>query len=496
MKRKADKNKAQYRSLLKYTALFGSVSAFNMFSSLIRNKFTALFLGAAGVGILSLYNSLISFLSQLTNLGISSGGVAFLADEDETKSLSRVATIRTWSILVAIIGFILPVLFAEPLTNFTFGDTVELSYASMALVGLTIASLSLTSGEQVILKSFRHLSQLSRISVVSTLLSVAIVVPLYYFFQSSAILCVIFLMSLTSLLLTLRVSLKLFPFSLAMLSKQNVSDGFPLLRIGGAMLAAGIMSSGIEYIIRTLILDFTGSSSLGLYNAAMMISIVYMGMILSSIDQDYYSRLSLSNSNENERTKLVNHQVHLALLIMTPLLAILIVALPILLPLLYSKEFVGAVDLVRVSVIYMFIRPIILSLSYLALVTGDIRRFLTLDIVVNIIYLCLAIVGLTFYGTIGVVSALSISAVLEVLIIAIHAYYRYNLIIDRKTGLDAVLLGIMLSLSLCCFLVFEGYTLIILQAILCLPIGIYCLYRLNQATDFISYLYSKKEKRR
>ncbi len=498
MKRKDAKSKAQYRSLLKYTAIFGSVSVVNMLSSLIRNKFTALFLGAAGVGILSLYNSLISFLNQLTNFGISSGGVAYLADDEQTEAVAqaRVATIRTWSMLVSIIGLVLPVLLAKPLMLFTFGEVVEAPYYSMTLVGLTIASLSLTSGEQVILKSFRHLSQLSRISVISTLLSVGIVIPLYYFFRASAILWVIFLMSLTSLVLTLRVSFRLYPCSFALLRKQKVSDGIPLLRIGGAMLAAGIMSSGIEYIIRTLILDSTDSSSLGLYNAAMMISIVYMGMILSSIDQDYYSRLSLTNSNEGERTMLVNHQVHLALLIMTPLLAILIVTLPIVLPLLYSKEFLGAVDMVRVTVVYMFIRPIILPLSYLALVTGDIRRFLSLDLLVNVIYLGLALLGLKYYGTIGVAAALSVSAVVEVFVIAIHACKRYNLKVNRDTGLDITILGVMLSLSLCSIFVFEGSTLFIVQLLLCFPIGIYALFRLNQATDFMSLIYSKKGKKR
>ncbi len=494
MKRNDDKDIKQYRSLLKYTALFGSVSVINMFSSFIRNKFTALFLGASGVGILSLYNSLITFLSQLTNLGISSGGVAFLADEDEAKAKARVSTIRTWSILVAIIGFILPILFAGPLILFTFGNSVDVPYLNMTLVGLTIASLSLTSGEQVILKSFRHLSQLSRISVVSTLLSVAIVIPLYYFFRSSAILWVILLMSLTSLLLTLRVSLRLYPYSITTFREQRVVDGIPLLRIGGAMLAAGIMSSGIEYLIRTLILDYTDSRSLGLYNAAMMISIVYMGMILSSIDQDYYSRLSLSNSNEGERTKLVNQQVHLAMLIMTPLLAILIVALPILLPLLYSDEFVRAVGLVRLTMVYMFIRPIILPISYLALVIGDIRRYLLLDFVVNLIYLSLALVGLQHFGTYGVAAALSLSSIIEVVIIGVNAYYRYNLRVNSLTRIDIAVLWFMLSLSIGSYFVFYGLTLVIVQSLICIPISIYSIYRLNQATGFISYRYTKKGK--
>lgn len=40
-----------YRHILKYTSVFGSVQGLNVIAGLVRNKFAALFLGTAGMGL-------------------------------------------------------------------------------------------------------------------------------------------------------------------------------------------------------------------------------------------------------------------------------------------------------------------------------------------------------------------------------------------------------------------------------------------------------------
>ena len=53
-----------YRHILKYTSIFGSVQGLNIVAALIRNKFAALFLGPAGMGLASLLTVTMNFLSQ------------------------------------------------------------------------------------------------------------------------------------------------------------------------------------------------------------------------------------------------------------------------------------------------------------------------------------------------------------------------------------------------------------------------------------------------
>ena len=65
-----DKKENSYSHILKYTGLFGSVQGLGILVGVLRNKFTALFLGPSGMGLLSLFSSTISVLSSACNFGI------------------------------------------------------------------------------------------------------------------------------------------------------------------------------------------------------------------------------------------------------------------------------------------------------------------------------------------------------------------------------------------------------------------------------------------
>ena len=60
-----------YRHVLKYTGIFGGVQVFNILVGLVRNKFVAILLGPEGMGLVSLLNTAMNFISQLTSLGVS-----------------------------------------------------------------------------------------------------------------------------------------------------------------------------------------------------------------------------------------------------------------------------------------------------------------------------------------------------------------------------------------------------------------------------------------
>ena len=64
-----------YSHVLKYTGVFGGVQVVSILVGIIRNKFVAMILGPAGMGLVSLFNSTINLLSNSTNLGISMSAV-------------------------------------------------------------------------------------------------------------------------------------------------------------------------------------------------------------------------------------------------------------------------------------------------------------------------------------------------------------------------------------------------------------------------------------
>lgn len=126
-----------FRHALKYTSIFGGVQGLNVLIGLIRNKFVAVILGPAGMGLVSLYNSTSSLMSNLTGLGLSMSGVRRVSEDydenpDSEKLLDTVKLIRSLSVVAAIFGTLICMLFSGVLSYFTFGDCSHV-YSFMAL---------------------------------------------------------------------------------------------------------------------------------------------------------------------------------------------------------------------------------------------------------------------------------------------------------------------------------------------------------------------------
>ena len=61
---------AGYGHVLKYTGLLGGVQAVYMLAALVRNKCTALLIGAAGMGLADLYTRSCDLVGNLTSFGL------------------------------------------------------------------------------------------------------------------------------------------------------------------------------------------------------------------------------------------------------------------------------------------------------------------------------------------------------------------------------------------------------------------------------------------
>jgi len=68
-----------YKTAFKATSLFGGVQLITIFITVLKSKVIALFLGAAGYGIMSLFSSAIQLIYSFSNLGLASSGVRDIA---------------------------------------------------------------------------------------------------------------------------------------------------------------------------------------------------------------------------------------------------------------------------------------------------------------------------------------------------------------------------------------------------------------------------------
>lgn len=224
----AEKN--SYSHILKYTGLLGGVQGLNMLVGIVRNKFTAMFLGPSGMGLLSLFNATSGFLTSATNLGIPTSGVRVVSEAEARNGVEQaISQVRTLSLLSALLGALVCALLGPLLNLFTFSWGNHTYH--FVLLAPTIFFTILAGGETAILKGLGKLKSLAAQAFALSLLSLLVSVPVYGFFGESGILAVLFLLALAQWLLALSFSRKEHPFRLC-LSRIQLLKAFPMIRLG------------------------------------------------------------------------------------------------------------------------------------------------------------------------------------------------------------------------------------------------------------------------
>lgn len=418
---------SSYHHILKYTSLFGSIQALNIFIGLVRNKLVALILGPGGIGLMSLFNSAIALLSNATNLGIATSSVKTLSElyekGDEEQVKRHVRVIRQWALATAVIGFFACAL-AGPLLNnfsFTWGNHVK----HFVLLAPTVAMLAITGGETAILKSARRLRNLAKVSVWNVFLALVFTTPIIYFYGQKGIIPTITLITFTQMLLTIRYSHRVFPWSFHF-ERSLWGEGLPMIRLGIAFVVAGVFGSGADFLIRASLNNIASLNMLGLYNAGFMMTITYAGMIFTSMETDYYPRLSAVGHDVHQMSNTVNHQVEVSLLMISPLLVAFSIGAPIIVQLLYSKEFLDVVPMIQITVLAMYLRAMKLPVAYLTLAKGDSWSYLFLEAYSAVVMVIAVVGGYMLFGLPGTGMGLLVTGLIDIIVINIFTRYKYH----------------------------------------------------------------------
>lgn len=419
--------KDSYGHVLKYTGIFGGVQGLNILLGLVRNKLVALLLGPAGMGLVALYTSAICFISQASNLGISFSGVKYISEVfesgDEEKIRRYVNVIRTWSLVCALAGMLVCMAFGLLVSGYIFpGDDHTVHFLCLSPI---IAFMAITGGETAILKGIRQLKNLAVIQVVTVVMSIIITVPIYYFFGVWGIIPVLVMMAFVTMVATLNYSLRAYPLQVHG-KWWELGGGAGMVRLGLAFIISGIMGSGAEIVIRSYLKINANFDTIGLYNAGYVLTVTYAGMVFSAMDSDYFPRLSSISHDLNGMALSANRQIEVSLLIISPMLAVLTIALPLIMPLLYSSSFAGVIPMAQVAVFSMYLKALSLPVAYITLARGDSLAYICQEVMFDVAMVAFVIIGYGKWGLWGTGVGLTASYVVDFAIIYFYARVRYG----------------------------------------------------------------------
>lgn len=416
-----------YSHILKYTGIFGGIQGLGILISLIRNKLVAVILGPQGMGLISLFNSTITLISGSTNLGIPLSAVKNISEAfengDESSIRHSVTVVRSWTLFTAVLGMSVCVISASFLNGITFSwgnHTLHFILLS-PIVGLT----AITGGEMAILKGMRKLRGLALISIFNVLFALVTTIPLYLVWGQSGIIPSLITAALAQMLITIYYSYRKCPLRVSF-NRNIYHNGLKMIRLGMAFLIGGIFTSGAEFAIRSYFNNAASLDTVGLYNAGYMITFTYAGMIFSAMETDFFPRLSAVNHDIESCNLIINRQIEVSVLLLSPMLVSFAVSLPVMLPVLFSNQFMPVIGMLQITIMAMFLRVVKLPVAYLTLAKGDSLAFMFLEAYSAVLTVALVIAGYKWMGLDGTGIGLFLAELADIIIIGVFAGYKYH----------------------------------------------------------------------
>lgn len=154
-----------------------------------RMKMMALLLGPAGLGLLSLYSSIVMLTQTFAGMGVNSSGVRQIAaangsHKEERIALTTVVLLRT-SIMLGLFGALILVLFSKQISMVTFGTREHASAVSVLAIAVFLTLIG--AGQSALSQGLRRITDLAKTSVIGVFLGTLLSFPVVYFLRDRGV---------------------------------------------------------------------------------------------------------------------------------------------------------------------------------------------------------------------------------------------------------------------------------------------------------------------
>lgn len=430
-----------YRNILKGTSIFGGVQFFQILINLVRGKFVAMFLGPEGMGISALFNTASQTIQKFASLGLNLAIVKEVAsNRNDPASLAATFSVGRRIIYAsALVGALVCILFSDILSRVSFGNGDHAD--EFMLLGAAVFFSIAGSGMLSLLQGLHEVRRLSRSSLVGGLAGLLVGVPLYYFFGNAAIVPAMIILSLTififywiSLQKAIRQHSQLAEIRFSWQTHRPIV--IRLISLGLLLMASDLIGAAMSYALNMFLRSAGDLDTVGLYQAANSLTNQYSGVVFSAMALDYFPRLTASVSDNTAMKQIVNRQIEIVALIISPVISILILTAPLVVSILLTSDFMPVVGLIRWMGLGVLIKALMFPMGYIAFAKGNKRVFFWLEGVLgNILTFGLGALGFLLFGLTGMGYAMVADCLLCFLIYLAVNRKLYSYTLNRRTWL-------------------------------------------------------------
>ena len=425
--------------------VIGSAQAVNILISIVRMKALAVLLGPGGIGLLSIYNSLLDMVKQTAGLGMGSSGVREIAfSRGNETMLSQVRQVLFAAHLIqGALAMLAVWLLRERIAIWLFGDASRAT--EVGLIGIAILIGLLSSAQTTLLQGLRKVGDLGRVTVFGAFVGTLAGLAAVWFQGENGLIWFILVQPLAAVLIALHYTRRLPKPTAARLSLFETWEVWkPMAKLGATFMLGGLSTAATLLLVRGHISQELGLDAAGYFAAAWGITMTYVGFLLGAMGADYYPRLTEIIHDKVAAIRLMNDQAQLGLAIGGPVLLLLIGLAPWVITLLYSAEFYPAVTLLQWQTVGNVFKIASWALGFSIVATGRAKTFFFVELSFNIVFLSMVFVFMPHVG-------LKVTAYAFVLGYLVHMNMIY--LVARQTlgfrwqALSLGLLGLHTSLG-------------------------------------------------
>ncbi|MCM1518641.1 MAG: oligosaccharide flippase family protein [Pseudoflavonifractor sp.] len=413
-------------SVMKAVGIFGGVQSVGIICSIMRTKLVAIWIGAAGVGLFGIYNSVVDMISAIAQMGLRNSAVRDVAAAGDEAARNRVTVVvRRWGWALGLLGAVFTMALSPLLSEWSFGDRAHVW--NFVLLSVAILAGTVTCCEQAILQGHERLRRIARSSMWGLASAFVVSVPLFYFLREGGVLWSVIAYSVCVFVAVMVYRQPASPLPRPMTVTETMREGRRFMVLGLYMTVSFFATMLAQYIFIAYLNHHADTSTVGYFQAGWTITTRYVGLVFTAISMEYFPRLSKVNDYPRRCGLFVSHEMTMSLWVLLPMITGLVTFSRLVVWLLYTSDFYVMLPYVTWAMVGTVPRAVSWCLAFVMLAKGDGRIYLLTELSSAVLSVVINILFYDWWGFLGLGVGYIVWYLLYTAIVWWVYRYRYGL---------------------------------------------------------------------
>lgn len=417
--------------IVKTMGVFSGVQIISILVSVVRTKLVAIWIGAVGVGLFGVFNTVLDLLGNFAQMGMNTVAARELAAHDAQEQRVRyILMVRRICLSLGLLFALLTIGFSPLLSRWAFGDG-DMTWW-FCLLSIAIFAMAVSGGEGGILMGLHKLRGIALATTWGNVIGLAVTVPLFFFWRATAIVpSIVILYIITTSILwnyAYKATSEIMPDrSRGITWRSSLADGFHIIKLGFYIIISVMMINLGSYLFLVYLNRTADTATVGYFQSGFTLINRYVGLVFAALMVDFFPRLSMCQRSRRAMSVTVSQELSVIMGIMVPLVLLFIAFVPVIIEVLYTSDFQIIQPMVYMGIIGTVLRALSCTMAYVMLAKADGSVYMAVEITSAVVYVGGSILCFNLWGIPGMGIAYILWYVVYTIMVGTLYRLRYGL---------------------------------------------------------------------